>query len=113
MDEAICPGRGTGAEALLDAGRGTGGFVNSSRGGMNAGRGATTGFTGICFLSALLTSARRASSSRRCCRSYMMDDRTCSMRAEVTSSVTRRLCLARALWRFCEMPSARRARICS
>lgn len=87
--------------------------TKSSSGGMWLGRGATEGLAGVYFLSAFWTSGRNNSSSRRCCLSYIIDDRTCSISAAVTSSVTRRLCLANERCRFCEMPSARRARICS
>lgn len=107
--------RATGDAALFDcteAGRGIVGLEKSSRGGITVGRGGG-GFAATCLFAALLTSDRSASSSRRCCRSYIMDERTCSMRAVVMSSVTNRLCLARARCKFCEIPSARRARICS
>ena len=96
-----------------EAGRGMGALLKSSRGGTKVGRGALIGFTGAAFLAALATSVRSASNSRRCWRSYIMEDRTCSMRAEVISSVTRRLCRIRARCKLSEMPCARRARTCS
>ncbi len=111
--EPVRPMGGGTRESIPEAGRGTGALVKSSNGGTTGGRSAVTGLAGICLLAALLTSDRRVSNSRRCCLSYMIEDLTCSMSAAVMSSVTRRLCLAKALCRFCEMPSARRARICS
>lgn len=89
---------GVGARPLVDipdAGRGMGGFEYSSKGGITVGRGAE-GFTTTYLLAALPISARSASSSRRCCLSYMIDERMFSMRAVVTSSATNRLCLASA-----------------
>lgn len=97
----------------IEAGLGIEGLEKSSKGGTYFGLGALPGFAGATLLAAEETSARRASSSRRCCRSYIIDDRTCSISADTTSSVTSLLCLSRAWWRFCEMPSARRDRICS
>ena len=99
-------------EERPDEGRGIGGLEKSSSGGTTVGRGGT-GFAGTCLLAALLTSVLRASNSRRCCLSYMIDERTCSINAAVTSSVTSFLWRARARCKFWEMPSARRARICS
>jgi len=102
-----------GFEGVAEAGRGIEGLLKSSSGGTYEGRGAPLVFAGTNFFTALLTSGLRASSSRSSCRSYMMDDRTCSTKAAVTSSVTRRLCLSNARWRFWEIPSARLARIIS
>lgn len=97
-----------------DAGRGTGLLLKSSRGGTYDGRGAPFAFAGgMYFLFALLTSGLRASSSRRSWRSYKMDERVCSTSAAVTSSVTSFLCRSRARCKFCEMPSARFAKIIS
>ena len=119
----VCGGRG-GTEAVRaigdtppapdipEEGRGTGCLEKSSKGGMTVGRGGP-GFAETYLSAALLTSPFSSSSSRRCARSYMMDERTCSMRAAVTSSVTSFLCLSNARWRFWDIPSARRARICS
>ena len=77
-----------------DAGRGIAGLEKSSSGWIYVGRGVLIGFWGRCFLFAFATSDRSASSSRRCCLSYMMVERTCSTSAAVTSSVTNRLCLS-------------------
>jgi len=88
--------------------------VKSSRGGTYDGRGAPLVFVaGMNFLLELLMSGLRASSSRSIWRSYRIEERTCSTRAVVTSSVTSFLCLSRARCKFCEMPSARFARIIS
>lgn len=91
------------------AGLGTGG---SSNGRMTVGLGIPLGW-GTTLSAAAPISGRSASSSLRICRSYMIDERTCSTRAAVMSSWASRLCRSSARCRFCEIPSALLARICS
>src|SRR6266576_5873934 len=88
------------------------GLESSSSGGTTVGFGVPLGL-GATFALEFATSGRRDSSYLRSCRSYTMDERVCSIRAVVISSVTKLRCVCSARCRFWEIPSARRTSICS
>ena len=77
---------GGGAVEGIVSERDKGGSEKSSKGGTTEGLGTPLVVLGVTFFAELLMSGKRASSSRRSCFSYMIEERACSIKAVVKSS---------------------------